>query len=594
MSESILSSHAALGPEVPAMLRHMSPLVVVVGDPMLDGWLTGTSERMAREAPAPVVELGARHSAPGGAANTATNLAALGARVRFVGVTGDDDAGRLLREQLAAAGVDVDGLLLDQTVRTTTKDRVVVGDQVLVRLDDGVRPDYRAQTLTELAATAVAACDGADALVVCDYGTGALDGPVRDALVGRAQRLPLCVVDAHDASRWAALRPDLVTPNAAEAERLAGAPLRAAALPATSPTSTSTTGSAASSSSTGGAASTSSTATTHSTATAQPARGGPPERPGDDRAEAVARHAGTLLAVTGARAVVVTLDRDGTATVGHRATATARATPGARASDRSRPVGTSSPVRDDPSSLSAPALLHRTWARPATEKQASGAGDTFVGALTLARACGLPLATAVDLAQAAADVVVTRPGTSVCSTDDLTEHLTGFADSALSHDELLRAVSAYRAAGRRVVFTNGCFDVLHRGHTAYLNQARRLGDVLVVAINDDASVRRLKGAGRPINPVHDRAGVLASLSCVDHVTVFSEDTPVRLIELLRPEVFAKGGDYTQEPMVESEVVRAHGGEVRILDYLPAHSTSAVVRRIRRETAGAPVDVAGLA
>ena len=538
MSEPILSSHAALGPDVPAMLRHLSPVVVVVGDPMLDGWLTGTSERMAREAPAPVVELGARHSAPGGAANTAMNLAALGARVRFVGVTGADDAGRLLRDRLAAAGVDVDGLLLDPAVRTTTKDRVVVGDQVLVRLDDGVRPVYPAETLTRLAAAAVAGCAGADALVVCDYETGALDGPVREALVGCVDRPPLCVVDAHDASTWASLRPDLVTPNAAEAERLLGAPLRSAGPPAPP----------------------------HGQVPAPAGRDDRATATATDRAEAVTRHAATLLAATGARAVVVTLDRDGTATVGH-------------------PTG---------ASTGSPALLHRTWARPATEKQASGAGDTFVGALTLARACGLPLATAVDLAQAAADVVVTRPGTSVCSTEDLTEHLTGFADSALTHDELVRAVSADRAAGRRVVFTNGCFDVLHRGHTAYLNQARRLGDVLVVAINDDASTRRLKGAGRPINPVHDRAGVLAALSCVDYVTVFSEDTPVRLIELLRPEVFAKGGDYTEEPMVESEVVRAHGGEVRILDYLPAHSTSAVVRRIRRETSGAPVDVAELA
>jgi rfaE bifunctional protein nucleotidyltransferase chain/domain len=248
--------------------------------------------------------------------------------------------------------------------------------------------------------------------------------------------------------------------------------------------------------------------------------------------------------------------------------------------------------RDGTVLLDETGVLHRTWARPATEKQASGAGDTFVAALTLARACGLPLTTSADLAQSAADVVVTRPGTSVCSTDDLTDHLAGFADSALSADDLVRRLEADRAAGRTIVFTNGCFDVLHRGHTTSLNQAKRCGDVLVVAINDDESVRRLKGEGRPINPVQDRAGVLAALSCVDHVTVFSEDTPVALIERVRPDVYAKGGDHSDDDMVESEVVRALGGEVRILDYVPHQSTSAVVRRIQR--APLVTDVAGTA
>jgi rfaE bifunctional protein nucleotidyltransferase chain/domain len=150
----------------------------------------------------------------------------------------------------------------------------------------------------------------------------------------------------------------------------------------------------------------------------------------------------------------------------------------------------------------------------------------------------------------------------------------------LDHDELAAAVAAHRAAGRRIVFTNGCFDVLHRGHIAYLNQAKRLGDVLVVAVNDDGSVRRLKGPGRPVNSASDRAAVLAALSCVDHVTTFATDTTAGLISRLRPDVYAKGGDYTPEMLPETPVVRACGGEVRILDYLPDRSTSAVIERIR--------------
>lgn len=138
-----------------------------------------------------------------------------------------------------------------------------------------------------------------------------------------------------------------------------------------------------------------------------------------------------------------------------------------------------------------------------------------------------------------------------------------------------------RAAGHRIILTNGCFDVLHRGHTSYLNKARQLGDVLIVAVNDDDSVRRLKGPDRPINPLSDRAGVLAALSCVDYVTSFSTDTPIPLIDELQPDIYVKGGDYTPEMLAETAAVEAHGGQVRIMDYVSDHSTTAVVERMLR-------------
>jgi rfaE bifunctional protein nucleotidyltransferase chain/domain len=221
----------------------------------------------------------------------------------------------------------------------------------------------------------------------------------------------------------------------------------------------------------------------------------------------------------------------------------------------------------------------RTWARPAPDNHTAGAGDTFVAALTLGAASGVPLPTSVELAQAAADVVVHRPGTAVCSTRELTVRL-GDHDDLSHHDELARIVAEHRAAGKRIVFTNGCFDVLHRGHVAYLNQAKQLGDVLVVALNDDDSVRRLKGATRPVNTVADRAAVLLGLSCVDHVTTFGQDTPAELIRLLRPEIYAKGGDYTPDMLTETPVVQQCGGDVRILGYVSNQSTSAVIARIR--------------
>jgi rfaE bifunctional protein nucleotidyltransferase chain/domain len=168
----------------------------------------------------------------------------------------------------------------------------------------------------------------------------------------------------------------------------------------------------------------------------------------------------------------------------------------------------------------------------------------------------------------------------VCSTKDLGRHLASFADTALDAGELARHISRHRADGQRIVLTNGCFDVLHRGHTRYLNQAKQLGDILVVALNSDESVRQLKGPGRPINTVADRAAVIAALSCVDYVTVFDAPTPVALIDELRPEIYAKGGDYTAEMLIETRAVEQYGGTVAILDYVADLSTTAVVERIR--------------
>jgi len=145
-------------------------------------------------------------------------------------------------------------------------------------------------------------------------------------------------------------------------------------------------------------------------------------------------------------------------------------------------------------------------------------------------------------------------------------------------------LAGHRSAGRRIVFTNGCFDVLHRGHVEYLAAARELGDVLIVGLNSDASVRRLKGPPRPVNPAEDRAIVLAALASVDHVVEFGDDTPARLIESVRPDVYVKGGDYRLETLPEAAQIARLGGRVALLDFLPGRSTTALVDRIRRASA----------
>jgi D-beta-D-heptose 7-phosphate kinase/D-beta-D-heptose 1-phosphate adenosyltransferase len=211
----------------------------------------------------------------------------------------------------------------------------------------------------------------------------------------------------------------------------------------------------------------------------------------------------------------------------------------------------------------------------------TGAGDTAIAVLTLSLAAKAPLATAARLANAAAGVSVGQVGAVAVDADSIRSELTASPDAkVLARADLAARAASWRIAGKRIVFTNGCYDLLHAGHLSLLHGAARLGDVLVLAINSDASVRRLKGPERPLVPQAERAALLAALACVDAVTVFDEDTPLETIEAVRPHILVKGADYTPEQVVGREVVEANGGRVALVPLLPQKSTSALVDRIK--------------
>ena len=214
----------------------------------------------------------------------------------------------------------------------------------------------------------------------------------------------------------------------------------------------------------------------------------------------------------------------------------------------------------------------------------TGAGDTVIATLAGCLSAGLPMAEAARIANRAAGVVVAKLGTASVTPDELTmvaEGLRGAPDrqGVVSASDMSDVLAEARGRGQRVVMTNGCFDLLHPGHIAYLEQAATLGDMLVVAVNDDDSVRRLKGDARPVNAIADRMAVLVGLSAVDYVLPFSEDTPAKLIEALAPDVLVKGGDYVVEEIAGHESVMARGGEVVVLDFLEGHSTSSLIDRL---------------
>jgi D-beta-D-heptose 7-phosphate kinase/D-beta-D-heptose 1-phosphate adenosyltransferase len=475
--------------------------VLVIGDAMQDAYLHGASSRLCREAPVPIVAVDARHEVPGGAANVAVNVRALGAHVAMLSVVGDDEAGAALRASLAVRGIDVASVLVDPRRATLAKHRVFAGTQMVVRFDVGTTERVDRAREAELVERLGALCGAHDAVIVSDYGYGVLTPRLVAALAEWQARAPrVIVVDSKTLPAYRDVGVTAVKPNYDETVRLLG--------------------------------------------------GRPVVRAGA-RADGLARYGRRLLELTGAQIAAVTLDTDG-----------------AIFFERGR----------------AP---YRTYARPADHSRATGAGDTFAGALALALAAGGDVAATAEIASAAAAIVVAKEGTASCSLGELCGYVAGEQKVASDLVALLTRLDGVRHAGKRVVLTNGCFDILHSGHIGYLNAAKALGDVLVVGVNTDASVRRLKGPGRPINTFEERAAVLAGLSAVDHIVAFDEDTAEALCRAVRPHVFAKGGDYTRERLPEAAVVEAHGGQVHILPFLRDRSTSSIIDRVRaRETSAA--------
>lgn len=266
------------------------------------------------------------------------------------------------------------------------------------------------------------------------------------------------------------------------------------------------------------------------------------------RVEWLASQQARILDISGARAAAVTLDTDGALII-----------------EPHKP-------------------FYRTYTQPTSNSKATGAGDTYTAALALALAAGAAISGAAELAAAAALTILKNTATATCSAEQLRDYFTGHQKYLPDTAQLTRLVETYRQQNKKIVFTSGCFDILHAGHINTLNQAKALGDVLIVGLNSDASVQRLKGEQRPINRLENRLEVLAALSCIDHLLIFEGDLPSELIEAIRPDVFVKGGNYSRENLPETVLVEQLGGQVEILPYLADWSTDNLLQRIRETVA----------
>ncbi|MFL6251255.1 MAG: PfkB family carbohydrate kinase [Actinomycetes bacterium] len=567
--------------------------LVVVGDALLDRDLDGRAERLAPDAPVPVVDDPAERRRPGGAALAATLAATLGRRaVVLVTAVADDQAGAVLRGLLELAGVEVVDLGLDG--QTPEKIRVRAEGRSLLRLDRATRPG-RVGPLDRAGRRVLA---GAGAVLVADYGRGVAAEPgVRAALADLPSRRPL-VWDPHPRGATPVPGARLATPNRAEAAgfvpEVPGTGLAAVTARARLLADRWAAAGVAVTLGAGGALLVEG-AGAPLVVPAPATTGGDPCGAGDrfsataaglladgalpSEAVAGAVAAATAFVATGGAATVdlhpgaptpLHMARSRLAAAGSAQAHLTSGDPGATSGDPGAPhppgpvAGRRAP---GPLSRGAPPPNPSASGPPVGERSPSPvAGDPDVHS---------PRANPSLTGPPAADRLPTEPTSAGPS-------LTGPpppTDSPL--DRALSLIAAVRAMGGTVVATGGCFDLLHAGHVATLRSARALGDCLVVCLNSDDSVRRLKGPERPLVPQADRVAVLEALGCVDVVVPFDERTPEAVLQRLRPDVFAKGGDYALADLPEAALLSSWGGQAVVLPYLEGRSTTQLMKEVVR-------------
>jgi D-beta-D-heptose 7-phosphate kinase/D-beta-D-heptose 1-phosphate adenosyltransferase len=476
--------------------------VLVLGDVMLDRYVSGEVTRISPEAPIPVLHVTAARASLGGAANVAHNVAALGGRAILVGIIGTDDAGAELERLAATAGDGIEARLFATPHRpTTVKTRFTTrGAHQLLRVDNETTDPLDDKSVAEVKRRFAQALRESDIVVLSDYAKGVLCDRLLRGVVTLSRRAHRPVIaDPKRASFKAYRNVTILTPNAQEVARATGV-----------------------------------------------------DAADDDGAERAGRAA---LDAAACDAVIVTRSENGLTLV-----------------RRGRPT------------LHLPARVQEV-------SDVSGAGDTFVAALAATLACDPDLEKATRLANIAAGISVAKPGTAVVSGRDLTEelrrrHVIVGDEKIMSAEIALRRIAEWRRHGLKIGFTNGCFDLIHPGHVHLLAQARAACDRLVVALNTDASVKRLKGPERPIQSEAARATVMSSLASVDLVVLFAEDTPLSLIEAIRPDVLVKGADYRPDEVVGADIIGRSGGRVLLVDLLPDQGTTATIARVRERTTAA--------
>jgi len=471
--------------------------VLVIGDLVMDIYLKGESFRLSPEGPVPVVTISGREEIPGGAANAAINLKALGAQVSFLALAGDDEDGDKACRFMETAGIDCDAIVREPFRTTVTKTRLVSNGQLLSRFDCGSQNPPSAGSEQKIFQFLQAHYHLFDAIVLGDYKAGLFTLALIETLQQMQLQSPAYLaLDSKNLPLFTPLQPSVVKPNYIEAISL----LNLQCLT-------------------------------------------------NDRIDQLKNYGPTLYRLTGAENITLTLDEEGSML------------------------------------FEKGEYIHHTPAYEVETPHVVGAGDTFISTFTLAQCSGASNVEAVELATAAATVAIRKTATAPCFLNELKAFFSTQDKYISGMQELEELCDFYRQQGKNIVFTNGCFDILHSGHVSYLNQSKNYGDVLIVGLNNDDSIRRLKGSTRPINELADRIYVLSGLSSIDHIVPFGsaeDDTPSALIRAAKPQYYIKGGDYNMQNLPEAKVVEEVGGKVAFIPLVPDHSTSNMIKRINAD------------
>jgi D-beta-D-heptose 7-phosphate kinase/D-beta-D-heptose 1-phosphate adenosyltransferase len=478
--------------------------VLCFGDVMLDRFVEGSVSRISPESPTPVFKYERENLFPGGAANVARNICALGGVCTLIGVVGHDAAAVTLAQSIARNS-DVKSIMVTAEDRpTTVKTRFVVRGQHMLRVDQEVNAAI-SPACERMCLDAIAEhLPSHDVLILSDYAKGLLTDKLAREAIALAHNLnKMVVVDPKSDNLTKYAHATIITPNAKETQQASGI------------------------------------------------------YPDSD---AKAKEAGRLcLERSQAGAMLITRSEQGMTLV----------------------------TRDG-------TVLHIV-SQVREVFDVVGAGDTVIATLGAALACGLPMTESAYLANTAAGVAVGKRGTATVSPDELVLALEIQYEGAhrkgtpimLTPEEAERYARIRRMEGKVVGFTNGCFDILHPGHISLLKFARDNCDCLIVGLNSDTSVKRLKGPARPFNSERDRSVVLSALGSVDAVVIFGEDTPYDLIRAVKPDVLIKGADYSIETVVGADVVMQNGGKVLLVELVPDVSSTKTIEKAKLSAATAP-------
>ena len=475
--------------------RLKSARVLTIGDIMLDRYVNGSVERISPEAPIPVLHIDHEKVMLGGSGNVAANIAALGGGGTIISILGDDGAGIEVARLVRGLGnIDFAPATIDGRP-TTIKTRFVAGNQQMMRADIEDASAIDADGENEIIANAKGAIKDHGAIVLSDYGKGALNDKVmQDVIKAAADAKITIIVDpkGRDFSRYRGA--DIITPNKKELFEATNMAVDS-----------------------------------------------------DDEIVAAAR---SVIKSAGVKYVLATRSADGMTLIS---------------------------AKGNPIHLKAESL---------DVFDVSGAGDTVVAVLALGLAAGGDIELAARLANVAAGIVVGKTGTATATASELAHAIhnrdMGAAEAkVMSIEEIEIKAAEWRGSDLKVGFTNGCFDLLHPGHISLLGEAKAQCDRLIIGLNSDASVKRLKGETRPIQVEASRAQVLGATSAVDGIVIFSEDTPVELIKAIKPDVLIKGADYKIDEVVGRDIVEAYGGKVYLAEIKQGHSTTETVKKLKK-------------